>query len=66
MIFLLETLKKHNNFNEGGGLWHTWLDRDLTIAGKIVYLNQETKNYETKLMNYQKPLLKIPNLAIHL
>jgi len=48
----------------GGGLWHTWFDRDLTLAGKIIY--QEGEKYTSKLWKSQRSLLKIPNLAIHL
>lgn len=48
----------------GGGLWHTWFDRDLILAGKIVY--QEGEKYTSKLWKSKKALLKIPNLAIHL
>lgn len=48
----------------GGGLWHTWFDRDLILAGKVVY--NDGKQYTSKLWRSKKPLLKIPNLAIHL
>ncbi len=48
----------------GGGLWHTWFDRDLILAGKIVY--QDGDKYTSKLWRSKKALLKIPNLAIHL
>lgn len=48
----------------GGGLWHTWFDRDLTLAGKIIY--QDGDKYTSKLWSSKRALLKIPNLAIHL
>lgn len=48
----------------GGGLWHTWFDRDLNLAGKIVY--QDGDKFTSKLWRSNRPLVKIPNLAIHL
>lgn len=48
----------------GGGLWHTWLDRDLGLAGKIVHV-KDGKPVET-LVRIAKSILIIPNLAIHL
>lgn len=44
----------------GGGLWHTWFDRDLTVGGRAVV------NGHSKLVYVDKPLCRIPNLAIHL
>jgi aspartyl aminopeptidase len=48
----------------GGGLWHTWFDRDLILAGKVVY--EAEGKYTSKLWRSKRALLKIPNLAIHL
>ena len=48
----------------GGGLWHTWFDRDLILAGRVVY--EEEGKYTSTLWRSERPLLKIPNLAIHL
>jgi aspartyl aminopeptidase len=48
----------------GGVLTHTWLDRDLSLAGRVTL--REKKRTSTRLVDFEKPLLRIPNLAIHL
>lgn len=48
----------------GGGLWHTWFDRDLTLAGKIIV--KEGDKLKSRYWRAQNALMKIPNLAIHL
>ena len=52
----------------GGGLWHTWFDRDLSLAGKIVVNEGTTNNPSLKeyLVDVKKSILRIPSLAIHL
>ena len=49
----------------GGGLWHTWFDRDLSLAGKVMVRNNDNK-IEGRLINIAQPILRIPNLCIHL
>ena len=54
-----------NTFPYGGGLWHTWFDRDLGLAGRIFY-NDENDEIKSKLVRIENPIARIPCLAIHL
>ena len=48
----------------GGALWNSWLDRDLGLSGRaMVRVDGEL---EERLFHCDCPLLRIPQLAIHL
>ncbi|OWM65483.1 probable aspartyl aminopeptidase [Punica granatum] len=52
----------------GGGLWHTWFDRDLTVAGRLMIREEKdgSVSYVHKLVRLEEPIMRIPTLAIHL
>ena len=48
----------------GGVLLHTWLDRDLSLAGRVFFEAEGKSTYA--LINVKRPILRVPSLAIHL
>ncbi len=48
----------------GGPLLATFTDRDLSLAGRVVVRTKAGP--ETRLIRFVRPLLRLPNLAIHM
>lgn len=48
----------------GGVLLNSWLDRDLSLAGRVFYRQGEA--IFQRLVDFGRPLFRIPQLAIHL
>ena len=48
----------------GGMIYASWMDRCLSVAGKIVFKQGDT--LASKTVNIDEDLLVIPNLAIHM
>ena len=61
-----ENYIKLNTEVYGGPILNTWLDRPLSIAGRVTYKGDDALHPKSSLINIDRPLLIIPNLAIHM
>ncbi len=50
----------------GGVLLNTWLDRDLSLAGRVFVRPHEGDRVITRLVRFTHPMLRVAQLAIHL
>ena len=50
----------------GGPILNTWLDRPLSIAGKVVLKSNDIFHPTSRIIDIKKPILIIPNIAIHM
>lgn len=49
----------------GGPILNTWLDRPLSLAGKVCLRSEDPFQPTVRFIHVNRPLLTIPNLAIH-
>ncbi|WP_111707107.1 M18 family aminopeptidase [Lutibacter citreus] len=56
---------KFNTEVYGGPILNTWLDRPLSIAGRVSVKNKDILNPKSYLVNINQPIITIPNLPIH-
>ncbi|GAA0181822.1 M18 family aminopeptidase [Clostridium sediminicola] len=50
----------------GGPILNTWMDRPLSIAGRVTLKSKNIMKPRIEFVNFKKPMMIIPNLAIHM
>lgn len=58
-------ITKLNTEVYGGPIMSTWFDRPLSIAGRVLLRTDDVMHPETRLLKVERPVVLIPNLAIH-
>ena len=61
--YIKENYLKYNVMPYGGLLNYGWLDHPLSIAGRLII--KENNKLITKIVDYKKPMMIVPSVAIH-
>ena len=65
-IIAENTYIKLNTECYGGAILSTWMDRPLGIAGRVMLRGKNILQPESVIINMNKPVCIIPNIAIHM
>lgn len=65
-ITVENTYLKLNTEGYGGAILSTWFDRPLSIAGRVILKSEDILYPKEEIININKPICIIPNLAIHM
>ncbi len=65
IIDVEDTYIKVNTEVYGSPIYSTWFDRPLSMAGKVVLKSKDAFKPKEIIVNIDRPLMVIPNLAIH-
>lgn len=65
-ITVENTYLKLNTEVYGGPIMSTWMDRPLSLAGRVMVEGASPLKPETLYISIDRPIMTIPNLAIHL
>ena len=57
---------KLNSEVYGGPILNTWFDRPLGLAGRVTLVSENSLKPVSKIININKPVMIIPNVAIHM
>ncbi len=49
----------------GGPIMYNWIDIPLSLAGRVMVKSDRHLQPATQFVNFDRPLLEIPHLAIH-
>lgn len=61
-----EGYRKLNVEVYGGAILNTWLDRPLSVAGRVALKGEDSFHPKIRYVDLQKPVLTVPNMAIHI
>lgn len=61
-----ERYEKLNVESYGGLMLNTWMDRPLSVAGRVAVRGKDVFHPDMRLVDLKKPIATIPNLAIHM
>lgn len=62
-VLISDTYTRLNTERYGGAILSTWFDRPLSLAGRLIV--EKNGRLEGRLINIDRDLLVIPNVAIH-